>query len=278
MSHLSPDAVSRFAEHYPEIPHVIDHKLCGHPLMELEALAQLAERLPAASIEHAYAQQPIGVTGKPPVPDISAADAIRRIDTAGCWVALTFIEQDPIYRALLLEVIEELRGAIEPRTGAIHKPQAFVFVSSPDAVTPYHFDPEHNVLMQIRGSKVMTQFPAGDPFYAPGQVHEAYHTGGPRELMWRDEMLAGGTDFALSPGQGLMVPVMAPHFVRNGPAVSVSLSITWRSEWSYAEGAAHAFNGMLRGWGMSPRYPGRWPAQNRGKAVAWRVLQRLGLK
>lgn len=278
MSHLAPGAFARFAEHYPEIPHVIEHKLCGHPLMELEALAGLAERLPANSIEHAYAQQPIGVTGKPPVPDISAADAIRQIDTAGCWVALTFIEQDPIYRALLLEVIEELRGAIEPRTGAIHKPQAFVFVSSPDAVTPYHFDPEHNVLMQIRGSKVMTQFPAGDPFYAPGQVHEAYHTGGPRELTWHDEMLAGGTDFALSPGQGLMVPVMAPHFVRNGPAVSVSLSITWRSEWSYAEGAAHAFNGMLRGWGMSPRYPGRWPAQNRGKAVAWRVLQRLGLK
>jgi hypothetical protein len=278
MSHVSPHAFARFAEHYPEVPHIIEHRLCEHPLMRLEALAALAERLPPASIEHAYAQQPIGVTGKPPVPTITAADAIRQIDTAGCWVALTFIEQDETYRALLHEVIEDLRGAIEPRTGAIHKPQAFVFVSSPGAVTPYHFDPEHNILMQIRGEKVMTQFPAGDPFYAPAQVHEAYHTGGPRELTWREEMLAGGTDFALAPGQGLMVPVMAPHFVRNGAQVSVSLSITWRSEWSYAEGAAHAFNGVLRRWGMRPAFPGRWPAQNRGKALAWRAMQKLGLR
>ena len=39
--------------------------------------------------------------------------------------------------------------------------QGFIFVSSPNSVTPYHFDPEHNILLQIRGSKVMTQFPAG---------------------------------------------------------------------------------------------------------------------
>ncbi|MDE1914985.1 MAG: transcriptional regulator [Sphingomonadales bacterium] len=278
MTHLPPHALDHFARHYPEVPHIIEHSLCDHPLMSLEALAQLAERLPAGNIEHAHADQPIGVSGKPPVPAISAADAIRQIDTAGCWVALTFIEQDPAYRALLLEVIEELRGAIEPRTGAVHKPQAFVFVSSPHAVTPYHFDPEHNILMQIRGSKVMTQFPAGDPFYSPAQVHEAYHTGGPRELVWRDEMLAGGTEFALAPGQGLMVPVMAPHFVRNGPQASISLSITWRSEWSYAESAAHAFNGVLRRWGMKPAFPGRWPARNHGKALAWRVMQKLGMK
>ena len=29
------------------------------------------------------------------------------------------------------------------------KPQGFIFISSPDAVTPYHFDPEHNILLQL---------------------------------------------------------------------------------------------------------------------------------
>jgi hypothetical protein len=28
-------------------------------------------------------------------------------------------------------------------------------------VTPFHFDPEHNILLQIRGRKTMTIFPAG---------------------------------------------------------------------------------------------------------------------
>jgi len=270
-------AFAEFAAAYPEQPAVFAHNLCHHPLMQLESLAALAERLPAESIEYAYAEQPIGIEGKPPVPSISAADAIRHIDTSGCWVALTFIEQDEAYRALLMEVIEELRPAIERRTGRIHKPAAFVFVTSPGGTTPYHFDPEHNILLQIRGSKVMTQFSPADPAYSPSEAHESYHTGGPRELRWRDEMLAGGKPFPIAPGDGLIVPVMAPHFVRTGGEVSVSLSITWRSEWSYNESAAHAFNSLLRKAGFDPRRPGRWPEQNRVKALGWRAVKKIGL-
>merc|ERR1712093_122384 len=101
----------------------------------------------------------------------------------------------------------------------------------PCGVTPYHFDPEHNILLQLKGNKVMTQFPAGNPTYAPDEVHESYHLGGPRELPWSNDLLPGGTAFAIDPGEAVYVPVMAPHFVRNGSASSISLSITWRSEW-----------------------------------------------
>src|SRR3546814_7623125 len=44
------------------------------------------------------------------------------------------------------------------------------------------------------------------------------------------------------PGEALLVPVKAPHFVQNGPAVSISFSITWRSERSVAEGELHSLN------------------------------------
>jgi mannose-6-phosphate isomerase-like protein (cupin superfamily) len=143
-------------------------------------------------------------------------------------------------------------------------------------VTPYHFDPEHNILMQVRGSKVMTQFPAGDTAYAPDEVHETYHTGGGRELKWHEDLLPGGREFSLEAGEALFVPVMAPHFVRNGPEPSVSLSITWRSEWSFAEADARAFNGLLRKLGLTPAPPGRWPARNRAKALGWRIARKLG--
>ena len=152
------------------------------------------------------------------------------------------------------------------------KPQGFVFVTSPGGVTPYHFDPEHNILLQVMGSKVMTMFPAGDARFAPDETHEGYHTGGGRELFWRDELLPSGRQWPLSPGEALYVPVMSPHFVQNGPAPSVSLSITWRSEWSFAEADARAFNGLLRRIGITPRAPGRWPATNRAKALAWRLF------
>lgn len=269
-------ARNAFAASYPETPHKLAHRLRDHPLMQLDALAEMAQALPDASVEYNRADLPLGLNGeKAPANGIGIGDTIRNIATTGSWAALKNIEQVPAYADLLMALLEELRPTIEAKTGALLKPQGFVFVTSPGGVTPYHFDPEHNILLQLMGSKVMTMFPAGDARFAPDETHETYHTGGGRELYWRDELAAGGTQWALHPGEALFVPVMSPHFVNNGPAPSVSLSITWRSEWSFAEADARAFNGLLRKAGFVPRQPGRWPATNRTKAVAWRLIRRL---
>ncbi|GGA01588.1 hypothetical protein GCM10010923_07960 [Blastomonas marina] len=273
---IFPDEAQRsFAECYPETPHKLVHALDRHALLEREALARLGETLPAASVEYNRGDVPIGVDDKPPANGLSIGETIRRIDEVRSWAVLKNIEQVPAYRDLVAGLLEELRAPIEAATGAMLKPQGYIFVSSPDAVTPYHFDPEHNILLQLEGSKAMTQFPAGHPRFAPDTAHEAYHTGGGRELTWQDGFIDEGHTFALDAGEALYVPVMAPHFVRNGGAPSISLSITWRSEWSFAEADARAFNRMLRGIGLTPRAPGRWPARNRAKAMAWRALRRM---
>ena len=272
---FGPQARIAFAAAYPEKPGVISHRLGDHPLLTLDALAGLAAQLPEQSIEYNRGDLPIGVDGKPGATGISIEDTIRHIATSNSWAVLKNIEAVPEYQALLLGLLEELRPTIEARTGAMLRPQGFVFISSPNAVTPYHFAPEHNILLQLVGNKVMTQFPAGVDRYAPDTLHEGYHTGGPRELTWREELAEGGTPFALGPGDALMVPVMAPHHVQNGPQSSISLSITWRSDWSFAEADARCWNGLLRKAGLTPRAPGRWPATNRGKAYAWRIWRRL---
>lgn len=264
-----------FAAGYPEVPHVLKHRLSHHPLLTLDALAVLAGELPQRSIEYNRGDLPIGVDGKPGSTGLSIEETIRHIATSNSWAVLKNIEQVPAYNALLLSLLGELRGEIEARTGALLRPQGFVFISSPNAVTPYHFDPEHNILLQLTGSKVMTQFPAGDSFYAPDEVHESYHAGGARELTWQDAMTDGGQDFCLRPGEAVYVPVMAPHFVRNGPGSSISLSITWRSDWSFAEAEARGFNRFLRKVGITPTPPGRWPASNFGKSLAFRILRKL---
>lgn len=266
----------RFGQLYPEQPHVLAHALGSHALLELDSLAALAERLTEASIEYNRGDLPIGVDGKPGATGLSIEDTIRRIASANSWAVLKNIEQDPAYETLLLGLLGELRAEIEARTGAMLRPQGFVFISSPDAVTPYHFDPEHNILLQVKGSKVMTQFPAGDARFAPDEVHETYHSGGARELRWQDDFAAAGQEFPIGPGEALFVPVMAPHFVRNGPESSISLSITWRSDWSFAEADARGLNRVLRGLGLRPAAPGRWPRTNRVKAYAYRALRKLG--
>ncbi|TCM21828.1 hypothetical protein EDF56_101504 [Novosphingobium sp. PhB165] len=266
-----------FSRNYPEIPHKLAHALRSHPLLELEALAELAECLPAGSIEYNFGNQPLGVDGKPAPTGIPIGRTIREIETTNSWAVIKNVEQHADYARLLEDLLGELRPVIEARTGRMMKLQGFIFVTSAGGVTPYHFDPEHNILLQVRGNKVMTQFPAGNPRFAPDEVHETYHTGGGRELKWRDDLLDGGREFALQPGEAVFVPVMAPHFVRNGTEPSISLSITWRSEWSFAEADARALNGVLRRFGLKPKAPGRWPAHNRGKALIWRVLRKFGV-
>lgn len=270
-------ARAKFSAHYPEQPHILCHVLTGHPLLEIEALAQLAERLPIDSVEYNRGDLPIGVDVKPGSNGMTIAETIRKVAEAESWAVLKNIEQVSAYCDLLLSLLAELRPEIEAATGAMLTPQGFIFVSSPNSVTPYHFDPEHNILLQIRGTKVMTQFPAGNTGFVPDAAHETYHSGGPRELKWDDGYLAHGKQFPLGPGEALFVPVMAPHFVKNGPAPSVSLSITWRSEWSYRESDARILNAILRERGFAPKAPGRWPQQNYAKAYAFRTLRKLGL-
>jgi hypothetical protein len=269
------DARDLFEQSYPETPCVLSHSLDRHPLLELDALADLGSNLPAASVEYNRGDLPIGVDGKPGETGLTIAETIRNVRSANSWAVLKNVEQVPLYKDLLGDLLSELEDQIVAKTGEMLTPQAFIFVSSPNAVTPYHFDPEHNILLQIAGSKVMTQFPAGNARYAPDETHESYHLGGPRELHWDESFAQAGQEFAIGPGRAVHVPVMAPHFVRNGPDSSISLSITWRSEWSYAEAGARCFNALLRRAGLEPQQPKRWPGSNRNKDLAFRAWRRL---
>ncbi len=276
MPKFSPEARSEFAQNYPETPHTFRHGLTSHPLLTFERLAQLAEDLTEDFVEYSLADLPIAVNGKPDKPALSAVEMIRSVESAGSWAVLRNIERDPEYALLLNDLLGELRQEIEAKTGEMIHCVGFIFVTSPGGVTPCHFDPEHNILLQIRGSKTMTQFPVGDERFASDELHEIYHAGGPREIPWNKAHEEGGTQFQLEPGDALFVPVMAPHFVRNGPEPSISLSITWRSNWSYADADARVFNSILRRMGFKPNSPGRWPRHNLAKAYGYRALRKLG--
>lgn len=272
-----PTARQAFAAAYPNTPARLAHGLVGHPLLTLDALADLAQALPADSIEYNPGHLPIGIAPEDvPSPSLGVVETIRQISSAGSWVALKRIEQAPAYAELLQAVLGELHDIVGPRTGAMLQLEGFIFITSPGGVTPFHFDPEHNILLQIQGSKVMTLFPIEDEDLLSAEAHEAFHLGQHhRNLPWREHFAAKGNPVELTPGDALHVPVKSPHWVQNGPEPSVSLSVTWRSEWSYAEADARAFNSVLRGMGMHPRSPGAYPQQNRAKALAYRAIRRV---
>ena len=271
---FSESDVARLREFYPQRPGAFSHGLAGHELLTLEALVELGGRMPRASVEYNQGDLPYGVE-----PDevghtgLSVEDTIRGIEDCGSWMVLKHVDDDPAYKALLEECLGELAEVIEPVSGRMLSKVGFIFVSSPHAVTPFHLDPEHNVLLQIRGSKTMMIVP-GDESVVPPEKHEAYHVGGHRNVPWQDEFEAHGYKFELTPGDAVHVPLMWPHWVKNGPEPSISFSITWKSDWIYQEADARGLNHVLRSAGLKPSAPAPFPHSNAGKAYAYRAIRK----
>lgn len=273
---FSKDAIDAFAAAYPDRPAPLTHDLVGHPLLTHGAIAALAERLPADRIEYNPGALPLGVRPEDtPQSALSIAETIRTIGENGSWMVLKNVERDPAYAALLDEALEPLRAIVEPRTGPMAHREAFLFLTSPGGVTPFHMDPEHNILLQIQGSKTMTVFPTNDPELVPPRQSEAFATGGHRNLVWEDRFMAKATHVPLDPGDAVLMPVKAPHFVRNGDGVSISFSITWRSERSVAESELHSFNRLLRGRGLPLVTVGARPERQRLARLGYRVMRKL---
>lgn len=271
-------ALAEFSRAFPQAHVKLCHDLAGHPLFAREALAALAERLPADRVEYNRADLPLGVRPEDtPANGLSIGETIRGIDSNGSWMVLKNVERDRVYAALLESALAEIEAIVNARTGPMLHREAFIFLSSPGSVTPFHMDPEHNILLQIEGEKTMTVFPAGDEMLVPPPQSEGFHGGGHRNLPWNDAFLAKGEAIKLQSGDAILVPVKAPHFVRNGDAVSISFSITWRSDRSVAEGELHSLNARLRRWSMPIIPVGAAPEKRGLRRLTYRVMRKLGV-
>ena len=253
----------------------VRHSLADHPALTMEAIAELADAMPPGTVERHSADQPLLVPGG--AADLSGkpSDTVRSIDDNRTWMVLWNIEQLPKYRALLDAILDEARLHLPRREGAMKRREAFLFLSAPNAVTPVHFDPEHNFLLQIRGVKEMNigRFP--DRAAALREL-DRYHDGGHRNLV---EIPPQSSRNVMHPGQGVYVYPFAPHWVVNGPAPSVSLSITFRTDKSDREEAVHLLNARLRKRGMRPRPLGDSVAIDRTKAAFYEMaswIHRMG--
>lgn len=264
---------------YPAQSAKLAHNITNHALFELEALAGLARRLDPSRVEYNHGDLPLGQDpNATPGNGLSIVETIRSIEENGSWLVLKNVENDPAYATLLDSCLAELEPVIKPATGPYLMREAFIFVSSPNSITPFHIDPEHNILLQIRGEKLMRVFPRGDEI-APPEVQETFHSvGGHRNLKYDPAFERLGQDFALAPGDGVLVPPKAPHWVRNGEKVSISFSITWRSRLSDNDERVYRINRRLRRIGLKPVPPGKSQARDLFKALTHRAIGKAASK
>ncbi len=272
MSQIVTIDETRLADRFGRSPMTIAHALVDHPLLEVDAVAALAERLPADAVEHNLADLPsVADPRSVRVSDRPVGEIAREIETSGCWMVLKNIERDPAYKALLDRALDEVAERVPAAERGMLQREGFIFLSAPGSVTPAHIDPEHNLLLQIRGTKEMNV--GSFPDAATEQlVTEETLGGGHRNLSWEP---VDPQAFALAPGDGVYVPPHAPHWVQNGPTASVSLSVTFRTASTERVRRVHAMNARLRRLGLSPRPPGERPTSDRRKAAGAAALGRL---
>jgi hypothetical protein len=267
-----------FRQAFVHRPMAVAHTLTDHPLLRLDALAELADALPPKDVERHDAHLPLVVPGGAPNLVGRPSESVLGIEGNGQWMVLWYIEQVPEYKALLDEVLSDAESYISAHEGANgdramspRRREAFLFLSAPDAVTPIHFDPEQNFLLQIRGVKDMNTCAFTDPETERHAV-ERYYDGGHRNLA----AVPGGetTTFRMQPGEGVYVPPFHPHWVRNGPQASTSLSITFRTRASEQFERVHQMNARLRRMHLSPKPPGVSARDDRAKEAAHLLLSR----
>jgi hypothetical protein len=260
---------------FERMPFMVTHTLCDHPLLQLPRLVELAVALPESAVEFNNADIPLNQDYlKTPKNGLSITETLHQIENCRSWMVLKNVEHDPAYRQLLLDCLSPLRPHTEPIAPGMCLPEAFIFVSSPRAVTPFHCDPEHNFLLQIRGTKQMAVFDREDTHVITQTLLEDKANGAHRNLPFTEAMHGREILFQLAPGTGLHVPMHCPHWVRVDDDVSISFSITFRSRFSARREAALRINSRLRRLGYEPAKPGLHPWRDEVKFFADRAISR----
>lgn len=250
----------KFANSVDLTPFSIQHELQSHPLFQLESLVELSKRLPKEQREYVFAKQEFGTHDDleqykhaADNDELSTDELINAIETQNVVIVLRNVESDSQYGEFVNECLDSLAGMVEPVTGPMSGRESFVFVSPPNAYTPYHWDPEQNFFLQVRGKKQMAIYDVTDRDLLPESALEHYYTNGQKITKCPDELFDNYELFEMNAGDGVYVPVTAPHWVKTLDEVSISVSINFRTPSSIRRARVFRANQMLRRIGLRPQ-------------------------
>ena len=251
-----------FAKGFNRTPFELSHNLANHPLFELPRLTEVAKQMwlrGGGDVTFHVGEKPINerwdnVTRR----RLSVLDAIEKINTSGSWILIKSIQNVPGYDKLLKKGMEELEELIgDGLSEKILWLDAYLFIASPHAVTPYHIDAESTFLMQIHGEKTYNVFDPNDRSILTAKEIEEYYVGDLSSATYREESQDKAYVFNMAPGTGLHQPARAPHWVRNGDDFSVTLSFLFLTREYTMQARVYQANHYLRKLGMSPSEPGK---------------------
>jgi hypothetical protein len=258
MLNLNPDT---FREHFNNRHFVLQHELSGHPLFELPRLIELARATSVSRPDDLYYDA--GVTdlnerwGTSPCA-FAVDETIQRIESAGAFIILKRAESDPAYAEVLQRCMSDLLEVSGRELAKrMRRQEVILFITSPRRITTYHIDSETNFLLQLHGEKDISIFSKFDREVLPEDEIERFWCEDNNAAVYKPQLQHHADVVRLKPGNGVHIPVNAPHWVQNDNNISVSVSINYHN-WDREYAHLYTANYFLRRkLGLSPTPPAR---------------------
>ncbi|MFT3665073.1 cupin-like domain-containing protein [Piscinibacter sp.] len=256
------------------------HAMMDHPALSLSNLAQVIPALPAAQVKYATNRLSVDQNFEQSFGNANATleETIEKIRESDSYIMVRAPESHPSFQPLYRELLADTEAIMRAKgVGAqAHGAMLYMFIASPNSVTPFHIDRYSTFLFQFRGSKTVTIFPQWDERVVTHRQRESYIAYDSTELGWTPEMDQFGMPYSFAPGEALHIPFAAGHHVRNGADdVSISLSIIFNTDETRVWRSAHEWNHWARQRGFTPApVPGN-PSVDRLKALSRRVTNKM---
>jgi hypothetical protein len=248
------------------------HALVDHPLFSMEAIGELADRLPPDSVRRERGDLPlVNRDGYVDVGHGPPSATIRDVEHNGFRISLRDIQQVPEYAELINACLDEAEQTVNDREGGMKRRTGYLFITAPASTTPMHFDPEHSFLLQVRGAKEVSVAAFEDDGVRQSQL-DRYYDGDACDFAAMEEV---AETFRIASGAGVYLPSFVPHWVTTDAGISVSFSIPFYTEFCERAEFVNRINHRMRKLHLSPRPPGTSQPVDRAKAAGFELWGRL---
>lgn len=257
------------------------HSLHLNPIFNLEEIIALAGRLPDHVAFKAWQNGRVEVGDGWATPEGAWRpfdETLRDIAKSDSVVVLKHVEQDvlfgPVLRQLLQEIFSSAPAAFQDD---VVIGECLIFVNSPGRRTPYHFDLEPSILLQVEGQKTAHAYASGNrTIVSLGELEDYCGVGNLSAGVYKPECAQHEHIFALGPGDGVYFPSTGPHWVVNDDTVSISVNVNFdMRSLHHGVNYLHGFNSRMRRLGLHPADPGTHPRLDALKVAVWSRIQRI---
>jgi hypothetical protein len=262
-----------FADAFARRSVAVPHSLAAHPLFTIDAIADLADRLPPESVRREHGNLPLANYGE--YVDVGTgppSETIRDVERTGVRVSLRDIQHAPEYAELINECLDQVGELVADREGGMTQRAGYLFISCPASTTPMHYDVEHSFLLQVKGIKHVSVASFDHDPVARHRELDRYIDGEECDF---DAMQEAAVTTCIEPGVGLYLPSYVPHWVETEAGVSVSFSIPFYTSYTERAECVYRINRRLRQLHLSPRPLGTSEPVDKTKAAVFRSLQKL---